>query len=301
MFIVSPRFGLSNQLQSIVKGILLGIKYNRDVYFNKFQINVYNNNLCDINDVIDISKTNEYLKTLDIKIKIYDKIDKNIIENIHEFLMPNVDYEKMAWINCINNEIEKSLDKNVIYLGNIVSLSIYDSFNDLVDDFNNLYYKIYANIVFNKKFYEIKDNIKKELHLINYSTTHLRIEDDAVNEFYKFFNNSIDEYNNNLLSFYDNAVKNIKTPMYICSGILHYGKERNYNYYVNLIKNNNLLCDKSKSFINDYYLNNRELLAIIDLLIAYDSESFIGHSVSSFSLAVSSYFKCKNNTNVVLF
>jgi hypothetical protein len=76
-------------------------------------------------------------------------------------------------------------------LGNIVSLSSYDSFNDLVDDFNNLYYKIYANIVFNKKFYEIKDNIKKELHLINYSTTHLRIEDDAVNHWSKRNNRSI--------------------------------------------------------------------------------------------------------------
>ena len=32
MFIISPRGGLCNQLQTIVKGILLAIKYNRNLY-----------------------------------------------------------------------------------------------------------------------------------------------------------------------------------------------------------------------------------------------------------------------------
>jgi hypothetical protein len=37
MFILSPKGGLCNQLQSIVKCMLLGLKYSRNIYIDKFQ------------------------------------------------------------------------------------------------------------------------------------------------------------------------------------------------------------------------------------------------------------------------
>jgi hypothetical protein len=74
----------------------------------------------------------------------------------------------------------------------------------------------------------------------------------------------------------------------------------NNDYYTNLMKNNNLLCDKKNINIDKFYLNNRELIAIIDLLIAYDSEIFVGSLISSFSSTISHYFKY-NNKECVLF
>jgi hypothetical protein len=53
-----------------------------------------------------------------------------------------------------------------------------------------------------------------------------------------------------------------------------------------MMKNNKLLCDKSNIILDAYYLNNRELIAIIDLLLSYDSDLFIGSGISSFSINV---------------
>ena len=147
----------------------------------------------------------------------------------------------------------------------------------------------------------VAKNIKKSLNLINYPTIHLRIEDDAINYFPKCYNLTINQYNKKLLLYYDNNIKKIKQNTYICSGILHYDNKINYNYYKNLIKNNNLLLDKSNIPIDKYYLNNRELIAIVDLLIAYDSDQFIGCYVSSFSSCIYNYFKCNNKNNIDLF
>jgi hypothetical protein len=55
MFIISPRIGLCNQLQTIVKGLLLSIKYNRNIYIHKFQIDLYSNRLTDINHILNIN------------------------------------------------------------------------------------------------------------------------------------------------------------------------------------------------------------------------------------------------------
>ena len=49
MFIISPRIGLCNQLQTITNGLLLSIKYNRNLYIDQFQIDLKSGNLTYIN------------------------------------------------------------------------------------------------------------------------------------------------------------------------------------------------------------------------------------------------------------
>ena len=304
MFIVSPRIGLCNQLQTIVKGILLSIKYNRNLYIDQFQIDLYNTKLCDINDILNISKINDYLHNIkgeNIKIKILEKIDKNIIDNISNHFLPNLNYDKISTMDYINEYIEENIDKNIIYLGNIVSLDIYRSFNYNWNDYNNLYHLIMSNITFNDKFYILKDDIKSQLNLKNYTSIHLRIEDDALKHF-SFCNKlSINEYNDKLLDFYNNAIKKQTQLIYICSGILTFDNNINYNYYVNLMKNNKLLCDKKNIHIDSYYLNNRELIAILDLLISFDSINFIGSGISSFTQVIKTYFKCKKEIDCEIY
>lgn len=302
IFIVSPRIGLCNQLQTIVKGILLGIKFNRNIYIDKFQINLYNNDLWDINKILNINKTNDFLLSINVtNCKIINEIDKNIINNIANYKLPTINYNNIQEQTCINNHIEKNLDKNIIYLGNIVSLCLNKSFNYTWGDYSNLYYLIISNIKFHDNFYKIKEEIKTKLNLKNYTTIHLRIEDDALRHFSHCYKLTIDEYNQKLLSYYNSKIKVIKQNMYICSGIFKYDNKINYNYYINLKKNNNLIYDKSNVTIDNIYLNNRELIAIIEMLIAYDSDKFIGCGISSFSRCIENYFKCNKKNNIELF
>jgi hypothetical protein len=195
MFIVSPRKGLCNQLQTIVKGILLGIKYKRDVYIDKFQMDYNKNELCDINKVLNIDKMNVFLsETCGTKIKILDSIGS---PNFSHFRMSELDSVDISTLYYINNHIERYEDKPIIYLGNIVSVCIKKTFGYQLDDYTNPYYVIMSNLRFNDAFYDIKNFIKNKLELSdNYTTVHLRVEDDAIKHFAHCYNLSIKEYIN---------------------------------------------------------------------------------------------------------
>jgi hypothetical protein len=304
MFIISPRIGLCNQIYCIVKGILLGIKYNRNIYINKFQINLYDaNNLCNIKEILNIDKINNFLTNNNINIKILENIDESILKNLEKYKVNGINYSDPSKNKNINNYINNNLNKDILYLGNTISLCIYESFNYLWDDYNNLYYFIMSNLVFNDKFYEIKDSLKKQLNLVKYASVHLRIEDDAIKHFSGCYNLSLHDYNNKLIQFYNNKIKNINEPIYISSGILNFDNKINYNYYKELTKNNNLICDKENIVIDDFIFKNRELIALVDLLICFDSEEFIGCDCSSFSQVIKAYLIHKkiDKTKISLF
>lgn len=291
MFIISPRIGLCNQLQTITKGILLAIKYNRNIYIDKFQINLHSGELTDINNILDINEINQFLEyKIKTPIKILNTIDINIFDKLDNYYLPNIDYHKISLHAYISDDIELNKNMEIIYLGNIVSLDTYKSFNCIYESIdNNFYYLIMNNIKFHQTFYTLKDYIKQELKLTNFNCIHLRIEDDAINFFSKCSKLSIEEYNTKLKKFYDDNITNISKDqkyIYISSGILEFDNTINLNYYENLIENNRLLCDKKKIKLDDYYLHNRELIAIIDLLISFDSDYFVGSHVSSFSQAI---------------
>jgi hypothetical protein len=201
--------------------------------------------LCDINEILNINKINNYLRLKKIEnFKILCEIDSDITNNLNNYKLSSIAYDNVSNESFINNHIEENLDKPIIYLGNLVSLCISKSFGYEWEDYDNLYYNLMSNIVFHDKFYKVKNYIKNILNLGNYTTVHLRIEDDALKHFSHCYNKSLSEY----------------------------------------------------------YLDNRELIAIIELLLAYDSDRFIGCGISSFSRCIENYFKCnKNNKNVDLF
>lgn len=304
MFVVSPRLGLCNQLQTIVKGILLGIKYNRNIYIDRFQIDLKNETLIDINYILDIEKINIFLQnTIKTHIRVLNTIDGNIVNNLKNYCLPNINYKDVPTMFYINNHIELNKNMEIIYLGNIVSLDINRSFNFNYDDYsdNNFYYLIMINIPFNEAFYKIKNYIKQTLNLTKFNCVHLRIEDDALKHFAMCYKLSVEDYNTKLLRFYDNNIKTLEgNHTYICSGMLKFDNKINHNYYDNIMKNSGLLCDKKNVNIDEYYTHNRELIAIIDLLIAYDSDVFVGCYISSFTQAIKHYFKY-NNKECILF
>lgn len=300
MFIISPRIGLCNQLQTIVKGILLGIKYNRNIYIDNFQIDLTSGRLCDINDILDIQKMNIFLdKTIKTRIRILNTVNKNITNNLTRYQLPNVDYNNIPRMSYINDAIELNKNMNIIYLGNIVSLCIHKSFNYVYDDYSdgNLYYLIMSNLKFHNKFYIIKDYIKQKLQLTNFDYVHLRIEDDALKHFSMCSKLSIHDYNHKLINFYEDNIKLLgQNKIYIASGMLQFDNTINFHYYDNLMKNNKFLCDKKNIRLDKYFLNNRELIAIIDLLISYDSKKFVGCHISSFSQVIKHHFIYKKKS-----
>jgi hypothetical protein len=291
IFIVSPRLGLCNQLQTIVKGILLAMKYNRNLYIDKFQIDLRSSRLADINEILDINEINNFLKdVVKTQIVILNTLDFDD-SNLDKYKLPNIDYNNIPTNSYINDDIELNTHMEMIYLGNIVSLDIHRSFNYNWNDINddNFYYFIMNNIKFNQIFYKLKDYIKHELNLTNFNCLHLRIEDDALEHFSHCYNLSIDEYNKKLIDFYEEKIRHISQDQkntYVCSGMLEFDNTINLEYYKNLMKNNTLLRDKNNINIDTYYLRNRELVAIIDLLISFDSDLFIGCGISSFSVVI---------------
>ena len=312
MFIISPRGGLCNQLQTIVKGMLLAKKYNRNLYIDKFMIHYSKSTLVDINKILNIAKMNEFLINNNFNnFKILENFEE---DNFNKYYMKNVDYDKIKSMIYINNYIEENLNMDIIYLGNIVMLQIYESFNYLWSDNNNLYFLFMKNIIFKDIFYEIRDKIKENLDLKLYNCAHLRIEDDCIQYCAKLYKISEEEYNNKLLSFYSDKIQKFydsdsdsKLKIYICSGILNFDNKINYEYYQNLkLKYGNSIVDKNDILDQisnyNYILENRELIAIVDLLIAFDSDQFIGNHFSSFSIYVGIYKEYFNkNSNVKLF
>jgi hypothetical protein len=304
MFIISPRIGLCNQLQTIIKGILLAIKYNRDIYINQFQIDLKSGKLTDINKILNIHEINQFLEnTIKTPIKILTDIDANIINKLEEYCLPNIDYKNIATNVYINDDIELNRHMEIIYLGNIVSLDTNKSFNCKWGEYTdtNFYYLVMNNIIFHPTFYTLKDVIKQELKLTNFNCIHLRIEDDALKHFSYCYKLSIEDYNKKIIDFYENAITNILSPdqkIYMCSGMLEFDNTINLTYYENLMKNT-LLCDKKNIVLDDYYLHNRELIAIIDLLISLDSDFFVGCHISSFSQVINAHHKYYNKNSIL--
>ena len=230
MFIVYPDGGLCNQLITIVNGMLLGMKYRRDVYIDGFKIDYKKKDRCDINLILDIDKINIFLIDSNIvNFTLIKSTDVNV--NEEKYKMQNINYETIQKELYINNHIEENINKDVIYLGNIISLDIYKSFGYIWNDKKNFYHMFMKHIVFQDVFYEIKESIKKSLDLQNYSCYHVRIEDDCINYCSKMYNMSIEEYNKKLLNFYDKEIQNINKQIYICSGITHFDNTINLHYY----------------------------------------------------------------------
>lgn len=313
IFITEPRGGLCNQLISITNSIIISNIYNRNLYINQFQKisdgNPYTN-LSNITSVINIDNLNNLLSSLKINIKVLSNIDSDILTSAINVGGSNYNNIKHGdnREEYINN-IEQVQNISVLNIGNPVNLQIDKSSQELFDI-------IITKIPFKKIFYDIKNHIKKNLNIHNssYDCCHLRIENDAIDYFSKFYNKSKYTYNEELLNFYTKNI-NLTKITYVCTGLnIKYSSdviENNINFYNNL-KSNSKLVDKTnilidlnkdekflstnegKEFLKYNFNLNREFSAILDLLISYDSNYFIGLGISSYSRVIRIHF---NNTN----
>ena len=295
IFIVKLFGGLCNQLQCIAKGILLGQKYDKDIYIDMFHTNVYDDNKCAITEVLNITELNCMITKLNININVLTTLNHDIACNIKPLY--GVEYDKIPTLISLNDIIELQKNQNTRYLdiGAPVSLCIYNSFGLHFVDYSNPYHTILCNMPFHTKFYDLANAIKTHLNLTDYTCIHLRIEDDAINYYSSAFNIDKDVLTNALLQFYTNQIQqNYERRIYICTG-LSYFKNTHNTFYRLLKSEHSNIVDKQDLKIDNYYTQNRELLAIIDYIIAKDATKFVGWGFSSFSILLHVLHKNKDN------
>lgn len=302
ILIVRPGGGLCNQLQCIIKGILLANKYNRNIYITHFQTNVYNiNDTEQIDNIFDIPLFNTCLKTLDLNVIILADLPAEINTSIQK--IQGINYDAISSNQYINDIMDNDCNINCQYLdvGNILNLDIYKSFNIIHQNKDNIFFQLFYNIPFHRTIMTTYVDIKEQLQLpINYTCIHLRLEDDAINYFSKYFLIDKENLNEKLKHSYTEHINNEKdNSIFICTGLLLFNNSNN-NFYQELKRQNSNIIDKQQIIISPFFQNRRELLAILDFLIAKDANKFIGWNWSSFSLIISYIHNYKRiNTSLI--
>lgn len=286
ILIIRPIHGLCNQINSLVKGILLAHNTNRNLYIDHFQIDCNHlerrNN---INQIYDINKLQNIIDYLKLRVKIIEDFhikDNYIIKKL--FVQHDNDYSKINIENYMKeNENEVILD--------IENLSLF--YNIHKYDLEEVFDKLIINIPFHNKFIELSKKIRETFNLKNYVCIHLRLEDDCFDYMKGCLNNkniTIEQIIQIYQNVYEKELEELKqynVKIYICTSLGIYSNQLN-SYYVQL-KNKYNLIDKNdliNSFSIDAKVKCRELYGIIDFIIAKNAHYFIGCEWSSFSILI---------------
>jgi hypothetical protein len=272
IFIVTPRGGLCNQLVSITKGIIYANYFNRDIHFNGFQLNYNNHNeYIDCDKVLNFNILQYNINKLNLSVNILDSVNYEynykVIENLSLSITDLYDIIK----------IDDNID--ILNIGNLLNVNLPPILN-----YHSISKILYISLEFTDYYITYANNIKKNLNLTDYACIHLRLEDDANDFFSNFMNLDVETYNKKLIDNYlielENTYKNYK-KIYICSSL---GIQNNCkNDFYKEIKEKYSLIDKNNFLQSDNIIENRELCAIIDFIIARDSIYFVGYNLSSFS------------------
>jgi len=279
--IITPKYGLCNQLLSISNGIICAYISNRDIIFKGFQLDYRNDeNICNFNDIIDIEYIQYIINSKNINTKIYSNSNITGI-NIKTFSNTDISYIKDFIPLLFHNE---NINIEYLNIGNPISTEVPDELNDLFKYIN-------LNIKFTDKYINIANSIKNSLNLNTYSCIHLRLEDDAINYMKDYsgeldFNKVNDIYKNKYLAeleYLKNNINDFDHKIYVCTS-LNIDNNKNNEFYRFIKEKYNLL---DKNDIINVFLNKcdcREIYGIIDFIIAKDSIYFIGSDWSSYSI-----------------
>lgn len=293
--IIRPRCGLTNQLTCIAKGIIFAHISERNLYIDNFQIDYRNyTNFININEIINIEKLDTTIKNLNLNLILLNNTDfkPDNIEKINTFSDDKIYFFKENIIEIIqhpeNNEII-NLD-----IGNPISSSI-------PQEFENKLFEIMTEIDFVDELKTTAEKIINKLNLNNYTCIHLRLENDAIK--YMHQQSSSLDYNNINIIYKAKYLlelpffKNNNNNCYICTSLS--SDDENFHFYNDLkikfnLKDKNDIIQEWNEDAKYNLKTSREILGIIDYLIAKNSSFFLGCDWSGFSLYINSHLK-KNN------
>jgi hypothetical protein len=155
ILIIKPESGLCNQINCITKSIILAEMFNKDIYFDSFQIDYKNtNNNININDILNLDKLQNILQEVKLKLKIYKKL--NI--NKEEIINLKTDNQDISYITDIISLIKKQEYEKYLYIGSPISCIIPDNYKDICT-------YISLNIPFSDKFLNYASKIKETFQI----------------------------------------------------------------------------------------------------------------------------------------
>ena len=244
-----PYAGLCNQLYLITNHIHNACVKNKEIYIHKFNTDIFHKKRVPFGEIIDIERTNKNLKRLTGRMIISPDAPPEIhsIETLRIYPVSSIEI-----LNCLE---------------------------------------------FHGKFIEITHTLK--YHLNHFNGVHFRLDFDAVlhytygTEMYnRFMENKDLDINWEIIETYCEFLMNqyleyitqvgFDNPWYICTGITRSQKHNPMNKY--LIKLLQFIeFHGGKYFIPKKFFEERELNAIVDLIMLRDSEIIIGFEGSSFS------------------
>ena len=278
VLVIRPRCGLTNQLSCIAKGIILAHISNRDLYIDNFQLDYRNyDNFMNIKNIINVQHLQNFLYSNGIFVSIENNIINSDIKKIETFTNEDIYFIKniMKLIFHKNNIMIPVLD-----IDNPISSEIPPEYEEILNN-------IIQNIEFTDGLKNIATNIIQSLNLNNYTCIHLRIENDAIDYMTKF--SSMDYLDINKIYVYKyieetNFFELNRNNIYICTSLSD--KDINYPYYLEIKEKYGLKDKNDIEYFKTSDENYRELLAIIDYMIAKKSHFFLGCDWSGFSLYI---------------
>lgn len=249
-----PYAGLCNQLYLITNHINEAYQKDTKIYINKVNIDIFNKERIPAADFFDLKATNENIKRLTGKdLILFEKPNTN-------FVIPNLciyPVTSIPILNCL--EFNKTiLDKIPKFETNIYGLHLRIDIDCII------HYLFEVNIYNNF----MKMNLIEKTNFINKLLLDQRVKD----------------YIFNLLSQYITFIKKVgfDKPWYICTSVgknmIHAPLFFYLKYILEFIKKNG-----GTYILPEEYFKQRDLNALIDLLVLRDCEKMVGFSGSSFS------------------
>jgi len=248
-----PYAGLCNQLYLTTNHIVEAIQKNTKIYINKVNIDIFKKERINSSEFYDLVKTNENIKKL---------IGKEIIltsKPVKNFYVPKLCIYPVSSIEILN-----------------------------CLEFNKVFYKIIDNLQLGNDYNAIHFRLEMDpiIHYLYSQETYNKFMEICTPELCENLINlpEIQNYIFYILNQYFSFIQKVgfSKKWYICTCI---GKNKIHN---SLIKYLNILLEfiekgGGKWFISKQIYQQRELNALIDLLVLRDAHSMVGFEGSSFS------------------
>ena len=256
-----PYAGLCNQLYLLTNHIHNALLNNKMLYVHRFNLDIFKKSRRPLHDVFDIHSTNQLIEKLTGK-KVISTNPPTIITSIPELrIYPVSSIELLA---CL--QFNKGITDQVKVIRE----------NYLPDDFYGIHFRLEIDCILH---YTFPSKIYDEfMDLVN--TDNVK----ALEYFERLDKTPIEKYCNGLMQDYLSGVQQFGFDhiWFISTGIT---KWPIHNYFIPYFERlvNFITSNGGKVYINPVIYQERELNALVDLLILRDSIKMIGFSGSSFS------------------